>query len=139
MNTWTDVKDGIYEFDPVIYPMRLWVGKKVDFDKAEEQFDFLDENGDVVENGKEQIRPKSSIIAHVTLVAHKESKWLGCLVNINKPKEVSFGAVAHEATHVTDWLREQFGVEGYSFLGGEARAYFTQWTADCIEIILKRK
>lgn len=129
----------IHEYDPVVYPIRLWVTKHADKNEIGETFYFLDENGEVVDDWEKQIDGTPNSIATTTLVTHKESLWKGCLVCLHRPKQIASGVIAHESTHVTDWLCDQLGIDGYSFLGGEARAYFAQWTANCIEETLKSK
>lgn len=58
---------------------------------------------------------------------------------IHLPKQMGVGKIAHEATHVTDYLCERLGLEGYSFNEGEPRAYFTEWVANCIDKVRKWK
>ena len=132
------MKGEIYEFDPVIYPMRLWVVICPEYDKADDTFYFLNEAGEVVDDTHGIFDSSDSAMANTFCVAHKEIAWKGCLVAIWRVKECGAGVCAHEASHV-DWVDEQFGLGGHSFSDGEPRAYLIQWVANCIDKVLRGK
>ena len=131
------MKDRLYEFDPVIYPTRLWVSICPSFDKLDKQFYFLNEDGEVVDNARDEFNKHMSAVATTFSVAHRKSGWKGCFVVIWRRKECGAGICAHEATHVVDWISDELGIGGYSFLDGEARAYLAQWVANNIDKVLR--
>lgn len=124
----------VHEYDPVIYPTRLWVTACTDTDKLRKSFIFLTDDDEECE---ERITIESNTIARTLSVADRKSGWMGCLVIIAMRDKCNTGIIAHESTHCTDWLCDHLGVSGFSFMEGEARAYYTQWVADCIEGFLK--
>ena len=69
----------------------------------------------------------------------KQTGSFGCLIAMWRPKDLNVGKIAHESSHVTDYLCEVLGVNGFSLDSGEARAYFTGWVADCIDKVKRGK
>lgn len=128
------MKNRVYEFDPVIYPTRVWVTKCSDIDILAKTFTFLDDND---EEYKDKVDIGRTTIVRVLSVAHKKSAWMGCLAVINLPKQCDVGIIAHESGHVTDWLCDHLGVSGFTFVEGEARQYYAGWVARCIDKVLK--
>ena len=130
----------IHEFDPLIYPTRLWVSVRPSVADVKETFGFLDEDGNEV-SIEDEFTHKDTAIAQTYSVYNKESGWKGCLVTIWKKADVRCGVIAHEALHCTDWLDDEIGglggVDGVLFKTGEPRAYYLQWVADNIEDVLK--
>lgn len=128
----------IFEFDPQIYPTRLWVCVKPTFEEIDEKFYFLSEDGEeVVDDAKKEFQRSPSAIATCYPVCDMESLWKGILVVIWRRREVRSGVIAHESSHATDWLDDRLGLGGHSFNDGEPRAYYAQWVANCIEDVLK--
>lgn len=132
----TDGKYKIHEFDPVIYPFRLWVTKEFLAQSIKESFYELNEKGHMVEFSFEEI---IGSIAATAPVVDKSTYQKGCLVILKRPKDVGVGVISHEATHVVDWVCDTFGLSGFSFDDGEARAYLVQWVANCIEEVRRAK
>ena len=125
----------IYEFDPVIYPFRLWVAVNPSPDEIKEKF-----YGFTTDNERVEIQDDLNDcfkIATTTIVSDKKSGWVGCFVSIWKPKQMDVKTIAHEASHVADFISEQFGITMDSFENGEAKAYLVGWAADCIEKVKK--
>ena len=129
-------KSVIYEFDPVIYPTRLWVTKQVNKEDLVNTFYFFDANGEVVDNPKLGDNNSRPPIATTYTVAHIDSHWLGNLVKLVQPKLCGVGVCAHEASHCTDFICDKFGIKGFNYDEGEARAYLVQWVANCINSVL---
>lgn len=132
-------KTTIHEFDPQIYPCRLWVGKQPPFEEAEEKFEALTTDYERTPIEEAEYIRNRFIVATCYPVVEKTEGWLGVLVVIHLPKQMGVGKIAHEATHVTDYLWERLGMKGYSFNEGEPRAYFTEWVANCIDFVRKYK
>ncbi len=129
----------VHEFDPKVYPFRLWVGKKVPFEYVRENFWELDSERNRCEFERERYERNSFIIATCYPVADKHEGWIGILMVIHRPSFLDVETMAHESSHITDYLCETLGLEGYSFEQGEARAYFTGWCAKCIDKVRKYK
>lgn len=132
-------KTTIHEFDPQIYPCRLWVGKQSPFEEVEEKFwalTTMNERTPIVDS---MYVPDHFSVVTTYPVVSKEDGWCGLLVVIHKPKLFTVGKIAHEATHVTDFIFEKFEMGGYAFMEGEPRAYFTEWVANCIDKVRKWK
>lgn len=111
-------KKGYYEYDPVIYPRKLWVHIGDDFKElAPKAFCniVVDENKDYygVEYGE---------------VIRKSDDKYGILVSFQKRKDMTMDICVHEASHVCDDLEKATGLEH----GGESSAYLIGWIASCI-------
>ena len=109
---------GYFEYDPVIYPRKLWVHIGDDFKElAPKAFCniVVDENKDYygVEYGE---------------VIRKSDDKYGILVSFPKRKDMTMDICVHEASHVCDDLQKATGLEH----GGESSAYLIGWIASCI-------
>ena len=122
----------IREFDPQIYPFRLWIGENVPYEEVEEKFWALTTETERTDFTREVYEKNSLIVATCFPVSDKETGWCGIFLQVWRPKSFNVGFIAHEASHVTDFVFEKFDIESNGFNGGEARAYFTQWVANCI-------
>lgn len=129
----------IFEYDPVIYPMRLYVAINPPFEKVDKIFYFLDNDGEVVDDARKEYENHWTAIATTFMVAHKKDGWKGCLVVIWKKSQCGAGICAHEATHVYDWLDNEIGLNCQEFSNDEPKAYMVQWIANCIERVLRNK
>lgn len=130
----------IHEFYPVVYPFRLWVIKKPTNSDVKDNFWGITARYDTYEIDDEMLdRQHENANAWVLPVAKKENKRFGALVCLEKPREMTVGKIAHEASHVVDWVCEHIDLKGFSYVDGEARAYLTGWVADCINDVLKGK
>ena len=133
------MKSRIYEFDPVIYPTRIWVSILPDFKDIDKDFYFLDDDGEVVDNAKEEFDSHYNAVATTFIVAHKKDGWKGCLVVVWRKRDCGTGICAHEATHVYDWLDNELGLHCQEFSNDEPKAYFVQWVANNIDKVLRGK
>lgn len=130
------MKSVFYEFDPVIYPTRLWVCVKPKLEDVEDVFYSVNKDGSIAEGcfvPDDLLSPTSYLTTHV--VGRKSSGWMGCLVSILKPKETKAGLIAHEALHCTSFTCLSMGITCNSFDDSEPWAYYTQWVADCINCV----
>lgn len=130
----------IYEFDPVIYPTRVWVSISPTYDDVCRRFDFLsDDSEEIVTLRRSEYESHFTAVATTFVVVDKKSRWKGVLVAVWSKSDAGVGVMSHESTHATDWMCDQFGVNGFCFKDGEARAYYAQWVANCIGKVLKGK
>ena len=109
---------GYYEYDPVIYPRKLWVHIGDDFKElAPKAFCniVVDENKDYygVEYGE---------------VIRKSDDKYGILVSFPKRKDMTMDICVHEASHVCDDLENALNIKH----GDEPSAYLLGWIASCI-------
>lgn len=122
----------IHEFDPLLYPFKLWVAKDPKLDDVKDDFWGMDDKSSMIELTGDNFY-QYGCIASTFPIRSKETLEKGCLVCLWRPKDVGVGVICHEATHVVDWVCDEWGLSGFSFEGGEARAYLAQWVANCIE------
>lgn len=129
----------IHEFDPVIYPTRIWVAVNPTFEEVSEKFYAINNDIERMDIEKEQFNPCSQTIARTYPVSIKGDGWIGLLIGVFKPKQLKTGTICHESVHCADFICEQFGITAGKFEYGEAYAYLVGWIADCIERVLKNK
>jgi len=117
-------KTVIHQFDPQIYPVKLWVSITSDLSAIGERFlEFP--SGDAMgadETGKMR--------AFTQLVSQKEDRKIGVIVVFKLRKYCVIETIAHEATHATRMI---WGHLGEYSTGMEADAYLVGWVADCID------
>lgn len=115
----------IYEFDPAIYPINLWVCIGEDFDALNGIFSDAetDENIDF---------SKFKSFKAVTVNAiDKETGDFGVLIVI-KPEFSNYGTIAHEASHAAGYIFYHVGADMDC---GEPTAYLIEWIVKCCEQI----
>ena len=128
----------ILEYNPQIYPTRLWVSHLGITEKEyNDMFFFFDFEGNVIayEESKDGWTKDRSRNACVFSVAHKESGWRGIMVEVDR--KVEGDVYAHEATHACDWLFEKLGIKCASIEDDEPRAYYVQWVCRMITKSIK--
>ena len=132
-------KSKIHEFDPLIYPTRIWVGVNVLSEDIAEKFYGL--NSDCtrfdIKDGTPNYNSFQICCCHP--VSDKKDGWMGIMCNILRPKDMTVGVIAHEAEHIVCWICEQFDIQSATFDDSEPRAYLVQWVADCIDKVKRKK
>ena len=123
----------IHQFDPVIYPFKLWVGKDPTFEEVSEMFYAVSPEMERMDIKRVDYDDNYFSVARTHPVAAKKDGWIGLLVCIFKPKRMNAGLVCHESVHVADFICEQVGVTHTGFNDGEAYAYLSEWAANCID------
>lgn len=118
----------VHEFDPQVYPTRLWVAKgwEIKFTELDELFYAVSKEGEIYSFKDQFKEDKPNDFATTYPVGLKKTGWRGCLVVIHR-KDTPIAILTHEASHCTDWLFEQLGIMQQGFDDGEPRAYYTQW------------
>lgn len=129
----------IYEFDPVIYPFRLWVAVRPSFEQVDAEFETIDTEDNIAPFTKDFLIQHISCTASCYPAWNKESMRVGALLCIWRKQELTTCVIAHEASHITDYLCDRTGVKGFDMDSGEARAYFLGWVAGCIEKVKQGK
>lgn len=125
-------KSMIHQFDPVIYPCRIWIGINPSFNDVKDNFWALTDNMQKMEFTDKDYSPNRFIIATNYPVVSKNEGWIGIFISIFKKNMLEVKTITHESSHAADFFCEQFGISNGSFEHGEARAYLQGWIADCI-------
>lgn len=125
------MKSKIYEFDPIIYPVRLWVAKKPALEDVEPFFYPFDNNCEMVDSFGDVFSRRGSY-AHTLIVGHKDEHIKGCLVSLLQPASIGAGICSHEALHFIAFCSEQFDIPLGNFDKSEPLAYLEQWATNCI-------
>lgn len=131
----------IYEFNPIVYPFRLWVGMNVHSNDVQNKF-FAYNFDETVSDFTDKELLQTNVAATTYPVVERESGQWGAFININRKDKISVGVMAHESSHVCDMLSDRFGLVGEidkMFSHGEARAYFIEWVANCINEVKLNK
>ena len=129
----------IHQFDPVIYPVKLWVGINPTFEQVSEMFYGLNSEIERIDIDREQFNMDHFVVARTHTVASKKDGWIGIYVGINKPKMLTTKFICHESVHCADFICEQFGIMSRKFDEGEPYAYLVGWIAECIEKVKLNK
>jgi len=115
------MKRGFWEYDPVIYPRKLWVCIGQTEGDMRGWFEEID--------GKDwSIECEDYDGLTISELRRKDNGEVGELVVFDSKKDMTMGICTHEASHVCDSIEEAIGMEH----GGEASAYLIGWIASCI-------
>lgn len=113
----------LYEFDPAIYPLKLWIIKNPTKEFIDNN--FTEFNGDSLNFN---VSKSAAMNCYNQVVVNKNSQFFGIIISILTKPSVKY--IAHESTHaarfIWDWLQE-------GNTGVEADAYLVGWIAECIE------
>ena len=121
----------IHEFDPVIYPYKLWV---VVDKKPTGISDVFDEySGNPIEFID---RDTMGLRAFAMPVTRKEDPYFGVVLFFRSRKSMSFELVAHECSHAAKYLFDHIGAE---IKEHEPFEYVVGWMAGCCEKVKKQK
>lgn len=132
-------KTQIHEFDPQVYPFRLWVGKNVPHETIENKFWALNDQMERTPFDKQYYERNRFVVASCFPVSDKQSGWIGIYCSIWRSNLLNVGRIAHESSHIADFLFEEFGFKNEGFDGGEPRAYLVEWCANCIDKVKRGK
>lgn len=122
----------IKQYDPVIYPRKLWVAIQPTYEQISSMF---------LHHNKELSREKFGDLGHdcaitVNLITEKSTGLYGTLVIILK-EEIGIRTISHEAYHVLNGIMTDLGEEPCGDL--EQNAYFLGWVAEKIQESLVNK
>ena len=121
----------IKSFNPIIYPLILYVAKNLTVDEINKRFVVFD--GD----GKECIADEKSICESKAVtfsVVDKRTNNFGVAVILYN--NATIGTLAHESVHAADIIFEQLGMYTQGFNeGNEPYAYLVGWITDCLHKI----
>ena len=114
------MKNTFYEFDPVLYPIKLWVVVTNDNKILNERFEWYP---------KEEINIDFNIHNACTgLAIKKEGKRFGILIVFENNKQLDIKNISHETSHAIKRIWNHLGED---YFGDESTAYLAGWIADC--------
>ena len=129
---------GIYEFDPVIYPFKLWVARKgTTIEQIDKVFEALCEDNIGCSFKENHTLPTIGTAVRTYVVGHKKQGVTGCLVVFGYNTKVKH--LSHEADHCADWLFTQIGETERDYEHGECYAYYQSWVFDCLYNVFRGK
>ena len=115
----------VYEFDPEIYPQKLWISvgaTKEDF----ADFDEIQDISDVA-------------IADTTPICKlKPKKRGGVLIRFRSRNDMKFGIIAHESVHAAMCILDYCDVKFHAD-NQEPITYMVGWIAACIEKVKQKR
>lgn len=121
----------IHEFDPIIYPYKLWViidkkptGISDVFDEySSNPIEFID-------------RDTAGLAAFAMPVSKKQDSKFGVIIFFRSKKSMSYELVAHECSHAAKYLFDHIGAD---IKEHEPFEYVIGWMAGCCEKVKKQK
>jgi hypothetical protein len=120
----------IHEFNPVIYPVKIWVVVNPKRGQIIENFKYLDGKNIEIESDMKNI---VACVFDKPLIRSRTGKY-GFLIVINEKLHV--GEIAHESCHAVGSIYNYLGVK-FSTIEDEPNAYLTGWVASCIDNVNK--
>jgi hypothetical protein len=121
----------IHQFDPVIYPFKLWVTCTDKYHTLNERFYHA--------HNREDLNKDVFDTHEATCFMVKErvdNGKFGCLVAFTEREYFNIKNIAHEASHVVDFLFTHISEDNP---GDEAKAYFMGWVVDCMNQVRTNK
>jgi hypothetical protein len=119
------VKKRVWEYDPQIYPQKLWIGLGA---TKEDLADF-----------EEIAEMEDSTIADTTPIRKLKPKKLGgVLIRFRNRMDMSFENVTHESVHAAMCMLDYCGVKFHAD-NQEPISYLAGWVADCIDKVKRGK
>ena len=120
----------VHEFNPVIYPYKIWITVSNNLDKACEMF-----NDDVT--GNPFVFTSKDKYAAMALPSIKiDGNYIGTLILFKSKKEMTIKNIAHESSHAAKQLFQHIGADVSEH---EPFEYVVGWVAECCEKVLKNK
>ena len=121
-----------YEYDPVIYPRKLWVCVRGSITDIAKTFDDKDGSDKVI--SEEDV--ENSVAFTFPAILH-ESMDYGVVVWLHRLSAVDDATVTHEAIHAENFMFSQLGV-ALDLENDEAQAYLGGFIGSCIAKTLKK-
>lgn len=120
----------IHEFDPVIYPYKVWIVIK---DIKAIKDNFIGNDGESMNDIDENTK---MLDAFVIPARKTDCNRYGVVVFFSSKKSMTYNIVAHEASHAAKYLFKHIGADIYEH---EPFEYVVGWIAECCEKVLKNK
>ncbi|MCK9592702.1 MAG: hypothetical protein M0Q91_11925 [Methanoregula sp.] len=113
----------IHQFNPVIYPYKIWIVVSKSADIIAER--FYEYNGKPIEFLN---RDTGNLRAFVMTVTSKDQAYYGAIMLFRSKKSMSYELVAHESSHAAKYLFEHIGADVKEH---EPFEFVVGWIADC--------
>lgn len=113
-------KQKIYEFDPQIYPRKLWVTVGVPFEELKDEFEDIDKMPESVDASVDYTRKL------------KPEVMGGVLVRYLNTDAMTTKIITHESAHIAVGIFDYIGAP-IDIKHQEPFAYLCGWIAKCIE------
>lgn len=117
----------IHEFDPVLYPLKLWISITNNCEALSERFIWYND-------GKIDIDFENDDA--ITGLVRQKDGFIGVLIVFENKKMCNIKNITHEASHAVDDFWTRLGERN---VGHEANAYLIGWIAECIEKVKLNK
>lgn len=121
----------IHEFDPVIYPYKLWIVIDKQPTIISEAFDEY--SGNPIEFIE---RDTNNLAAFAMPVSKKGDSNYGVVIFFRSKRSMSYELVAHESSHAAKYLFEHIGAEMKEH---EPFEFVIGWIAGCCEKVKNNK
>ena len=119
----------ICEFDPVIYPYKIWI--LVDRDPTIISSIFNQYDGKPIESIE---KDTINMAGFAMPVCRKENPKYGVIIFFRSKKIITYELVAHESSHAAKYLFEHIGAD---IKEHEPFEFVIGWIADCCEKVKK--
>lgn len=119
----------VYEFNPVIYPFKLWIVVEKTPEGIPEH--FLGHDNLPIVN---VVQDTKKLAAFTMIAVKKENKHRGALMYFRSRRMMDFELVAHESSHAAKFLFDHIGAE---IKDHEPFEYALGWIAGCCEKVKK--
>lgn len=116
-----------HQFDPVIYPFKLWV---VISNNLKEISNTFVGGKDWEELDFSDIKRHVDAFIFDEYVTHKETLKNGFLVVFRHKRTCTVSVATHEASHLSEAIWKYLSEKKHS--KGEPQAYLIEWIVDCI-------
>ncbi len=126
----------VYEFTNEIYPFSVFIGKGISDLTIRKLFCYYDWRNGRIHKFKiwENCLKGVGALCHpVRLIVTSQA---GMLVNLNPYCNLNAELIAHEASHVADWICDCCRVRYGTFEEGEAHAYLVGMIARFMELVI---
>lgn len=122
----------LHQFDPEIYPFKLWISVTEDINKVvSENFVDGDSQGEITYTNTDGFK------AITQKVRQKNGDcFVGAVIVFRKKKYMTVGTMAHEASHAAKFLFDHIGAD---VTAHEPFEYLLGWMADCINKVRLNK
>ncbi len=127
----------IYEFDPVIFPYKIWIVENPTYIEMIENFYFKNTSGDYFVPTENQYNANMAKCNLFTGPCDRINTGMhGVLCSGKSIYGNSVSTFAHEAVHIANRILYEIGMDNPSD-NDEVLAYFVGWIVDCFTEVIK--
>ena len=116
------MKTIIHEFDPIIYPYKIWVIVSKTPDIISDNFNEYD--GKTITTWENT----ENFDAFAIPVRNKENNKFGCILYFRSKKSMTYNIIAHESSHASKYLFDHISADVKEH---EPFEYVIGWIAEC--------